>query len=66
VVKHTCCSSKGPEFGSQNPHEGSQLSLTLTSEDPMMYFSLKGHYIYIQLPPLTYTLIHNPKSKIKT
>jgi hypothetical protein len=32
VVKSIGCSSRGPEFNSQQPHGGSQLSVTLVSD----------------------------------
>lgn len=33
AVKSTCYSSRGPGFGSQNPHKGSQPSITPVPED---------------------------------
>jgi hypothetical protein len=36
VVKSTGCSSQGPEFSSQQPYGGSQLS-TMGSDDPFCH-----------------------------
>lgn len=33
----------GPEFSSQNPHDGFQLSVTAVSEDPMPSFDIDTH-----------------------
>jgi hypothetical protein len=33
VVRSTCCSSRRPEFSSQNPHGSSQPSVTPTRGD---------------------------------
>lgn len=35
AVRNTHCSSRGPLFGSQNPHGYSQMSVTLVPGDPI-------------------------------
>lgn len=43
AVKSTCYSSRGPGFGSQNPHKGSQPSITAVPEDRLSSSALLGY-----------------------
>jgi hypothetical protein len=42
AVKSTCCSSRGPRFNSQPPHDGSQPLVTPGPEDPVPFSGLHG------------------------
>jgi hypothetical protein len=53
AVKSTDCSSRGPEFKSQQPHGGSQPSVTSVPEGLMPSSSCHGHQV-----PQWYTDIH--------
>jgi hypothetical protein len=55
MVKSTSCSSRGPGFGSQHPHHGSQSSVTLVPGDLMLSAGTRyacGTHAYGKQTPL--------------
>jgi hypothetical protein len=48
VVKSTDCSSRGPEFNSQQPHSGSQPSVMGSMLSSGMFEENNGVLIYIK------------------
>lgn len=45
VVRDTCHSSRGPQFGFQNPYGGAQLSITSVLEDATLASGPHGHQV---------------------